>query len=206
MRAMYGYELGSIQFLQEQQITHLHWRPRGGADFGPITYDCTIDLSTGASDISNMNTVFDLNHGADRVRVFAGKFSVPYTPLGGSPNDFIVSVKLDRPFKWNPFAGALIVDLRVLNREGGNTTSFDGSFDPAVARVVHRSNPNATTADFGPQGFALDISLGGVGCNGITSNYGTACSGTNGTPINSTRGLPTIPNASFAYRLINGPI
>jgi len=34
--------------------------------------------------------------------------------------------------------------------------------------------------------------LGGEGCNGQAVNYGAACAGSNGTPINTTRGLPTI--------------
>ena len=204
MRVQYAYDQNSVQLLQEHQITHLSWRPRGGSTFGPVTYECTIDLSTGTSP-GSLTTVFNNNHGSDRVRVFDGRFSVPYTVTGNSPNDFIVQVKLDRPFRWNPFAGALIVDIRFLNIEGGNTTSFDGSFDASLGRIAHRSNPNALTADFGPQGFALDMSIGGIGCNGLLANYGTACAGTQGTPVISANSLPTIPNPNFRYRLVNGP-
>lgn len=206
MRVMYAYGLSSLQLLQEQQITHLRWRPRTSGDFGPVTYDCTIDLSTGPADPTTITTVFNNNHGADRSRVFSGKFSVPYYDGGTLPADWIAEVKLDRPFKWNPFAGSLLVDIRVLNTIGtGNLTAFDGSFDTNVHRIAHRTNPNATTADFGPQGFALDLSIGGEGCNGTTEIYGTSCpSSTGRIPVHSTRGNPELPSPNFAYRLING--
>ncbi|MBL8901389.1 MAG: hypothetical protein JNM84_27430 [Planctomycetes bacterium] len=208
MRAMYAYDETSVATTKPITIQHLRWRPTSGTtSIGPVSYDVRIDMSTSAlASASAITTTFATNHGSNVSTVFNGTVSIPYTALSANPRDFPLSIKLDAPFYWNPASGPLIVDIRSNGIIGGaNSAQFDGFNGPATYRVVHQSNRNATVADFGPQSFGLTISLCGEDCNGTAVNYGAACAGSAGTSINSTLGLPQIPNPTFGFRLRNAP-
>ena len=203
-RSLFSYDGALLRRSEPQQIRQLGWRHRGSGAYGPMIYTCTIDLSTG-SGAGSLSPIFDRNHGGDRLRVFDGKFSVPYTETSGNPNDFACTVKLDRPFLWDPSRGPLIVDVRALDVSGNLVTRFDGSHRAGLRRIADRNDADATRATIGPDDFGLDLSIGGAGCNALAETYGAACAGSNGLPINTSVGLPRIPNAEFEYRLVRGP-
>jgi hypothetical protein len=208
MRAMYAYDETSVATTKPITIQHLRFRPISGAGaIGPVSYDVRIDMSTSAlASASALSTTFATNHGSNLRTVFNGTVSIPYTVLSSDPREFPLSIKLNSPFYWNPASGPLIVDIRSNGIIGGaNSRWFDGVNNATVNRVAHLSDRNAAVADFGPQSFALALSLCGEDCNGTAVNYGAACAGSGGTPINSTVGLPQIPNPNFAFRLRNGP-
>ncbi|MBL8901392.1 MAG: trypsin-like peptidase domain-containing protein [Planctomycetes bacterium] len=208
-RWQYMYGPTTLGTTQPIYIQHLRFRPDEAAtSIGPASFTCTIDLSTAATTPATMSSTFDTNHGANRARVFDGTFSVPFTTGLGDPRLFPVSVQLDTPFYYDPAAGPLLLDIRMLGLSG-SSANFDTTFTvtpaPDDRRMGHSSDPNAAVANFSPQRNGLALSLCGVGCNALAVSYGTGCAGTNGTPINTTRGLPTIPNPNFGYRMVSGP-
>lgn len=208
-RAMYGYEDTALSVYSPMNITHLSWRPdQSTQDFGPVVYNARIDLSTGVdvADVTAMSTTFSNNHGPDQTTVFNGNIYVPYLPGPTTPNDWPIEIKLDRPFRWNPADGPLIVDIRKLAgpSAGGNTRTCDGSHLSNVGRVVNQTDRNASTANFGPQDFALSLRLGGAGCGGEVEPFGAGCSGQNGVPIGSTTSLPWAGNRQFGFTLHDG--
>lgn len=205
MRVLYSYDPSTVTPRLTQQISHLSWRPRPGL-YGSVTFDCTIDLSTGVTPAGSLSNTFDNNHGPDRLRVFAGRFTLP-RGLTGAASEFPLTLKLDRPFAWNPNNGGLIVDIRLVDVIGSfHFASFDGATGSELARIAHRSDPDAAVSDFGPQSFALALRLSGHGCNGLSQSYGSGCLGGNGVVAQQhPYGLPTIPNPEFALGLEFGP-
>lgn len=205
MRVMYEYGANALQLQEPQQITHLRFRPDRGAAIGPVAYDCTVDLSTRTAGAGALNTTFDLNHGSDRHRAFNGKASIAMTDLtAASVQPWVLEIRLDEPFRWDPSLGPLIVDVRLLEAIGNAGIPFDGSFNTNINRIAHRSDPDAATADFGPQAFGLALSLNSEACGGVVETYGSGCPNGNGlVPFQATRGLPTLPNPDFAFRLVD---
>lgn len=202
MRVMYAYPGSTLGVTDPVEISHLSWRPDGAATtFGPLTTSLRIDLSTGGT--LPLSTTFAANHGADQITAFNGEVSVPYyTGRAVDPEDFAMVVKLDRPFRWVPARGPLIVDMRKFADVGGSHGSLgDGINTAGLSRVAHLTNANAAIGDFGPQTFVLALRLGGEGTNATVTPYGPGCVGTNGVPINSSIGRPWLGNPDFAYAL-----
>lgn len=202
MRVMYAYPGSTLGVTDPVEISHLSWRPDGtAATFGPLTTSLRIDLSTGGT--LPLSTTFASNHGSDQVTAFNGDVSVPYyAGKAVNPEDFAMVVKLDRPFRWDPSRGPLIVDMRKFADVGGSHGSpGDGINTAGLSRVAHLTNANATIGDFGPQTFVLALRLGGEGTNATVTPYGPGCVGTNGVPINSSISRPWLGNPDFAYAL-----
>jgi hypothetical protein len=133
--------------------------------------------------------------------VYSGQFSVPYHSSRVSPKDFVISVKLDRPFRWDPLGGPLIVDIRKQQAIGANDLDVcDSEIDPQVQRVVHTSDANATISNTSVQGSALVLQLGGhrLG-NALATTYGKGCGGKGGAPTVATIGLPWLGNRDLAF-------
>lgn len=208
-RVMYQYASSVIATDRPLFIQHLSWRPNANATIGPVSYTCTVDLSTSAVAVGGMSTTFDTNHGSDRARVFNGTFSVAYQDTYVDPSHFPVSIKLDQPFYYDPANGPLIVDIRMLD-QFGDTSAGNGHLGSGVSRFVHLSDANSNVANWpssgAPQAFGLDLRLSGEGCNATSINYGMACSGSNGTAACVNLGLPTLPSPDFAVGLHDGPI
>ncbi|MFK7742490.1 MAG: hypothetical protein AB8H80_19410, partial [Planctomycetota bacterium] len=205
LRAMYRYDASRIATDRPLYLQHLSFRPSNSAQsYGSASYTCTIDLSTGINPSPTpLNVVFDANHGTDRARAFDGVFTVPFQEGSAPADSYPITVQLDEPFFYDPANGPLVVDIRMLDIVG-DTRLSSGGFGTGLDRIAHRSDPNAFAADFGPQGFALDIRLGGAGCNATSVPYGTACAGTFGTPQSVNVGLPTLPANDFGLRVLNG--
>lgn len=209
LRVQNVYDPGELALSEPQFIQHLGWRPDSSlSSFGPVTYECTIDLSTSAVAASALGSTFDSNHGSDRSRVFDGKFSVPFVADTSDLNRFPIQVKLDTPFFYDPANGPLLIDIRMLDADGETgivdaTNNFTAPVSNAQNfRVAHITDPNATVADFptfsSPQQFAYVIRISGRGANATSINYGTGCAGTSGTPRAVNFSLPTLPNPEFS--------
>lgn len=196
-------------------IQHLRWRPANlGSTFGPVTYTCTIDLSSRPSG-QPLSPVFDNNHGSDRRRVFAGTFSVPFmhAPLEYYFREYPISVKLDTPFhfvrdRWPlPGTNDLIVDIRMLDTNGDPGSCHGLRDSENVWRQVHYSDPNALVANHpsggGPDHFALSMRIAGDDPNATSVNYGTGCPGSNGIPRCATDSRAGLPNPEFRVQLVN---
>ncbi len=203
MRAQYRYASSAFASGDFQYIQHLAFRPNMGDAYGPATFRCTIDMSLVPIG-SALTTNFDNNHGSRRARVFDGSFSVPYSPATTDLSTFPIVVKLDTPFLHAPGVQELIVDIRLLGSVG-DLGPCDGSSN-GNERIVHRTDPNATVGNFGPQGFGLTMRTLGDGCNGLSRNYGVGCAAPGAThPRCATFGRATLPNSGFGIRLLNGP-
>lgn len=208
-RVMYQYGSSTIATNRPLYIQHLSWRPDSqSGSFGPVSYTCTVDLSTSAVAAGAMTPAFNNNHGADRTRVFDGTFTVPYTSDLSDPNQFPMSIKLDEPFFFDPANGPLLVDIRMLDTNG-LALPIDGSFGGDVWRFAHLNDANSNIADYpssgNPQNFALNLRLSGEDCNATSVDYGVGCAGSGGLATCVNLGLPTLPSPDFAVALRNGP-
>jgi len=202
-RAMNAYTPDMLGVANPVEITHLSWRPDGAVStIGPVTFSAQIDLSTGGA--VPLTNSFASNHGSNLTTVFNGQFSVPYySGRAADPEDMVITVKLDRPFRWDPADGALIVDVRKFANVAGTLGgSLDIGSSSNQTRAVNTSDANGTTATLGPQNFITVLRLGGRGENGLAVTYGTGCGGAlNGVPVNSTVGLPWTGNTDFRCAL-----
>jgi len=184
-------------------VRHLRFRP-GNSDLsgGPSTFTMTVDLSHAATTPATISSTFDSNHGPGRVRVFDGQVSVPYFTRGPDDPEFVIELKLQKPFLWSPaLAPYLVLDTRTLSLVGDGI-SIESTFTQVYddARVVSQ-NVNAVTGT--TQAFAPVVQLGGHGQNGLATNYGSGCTGTNGAPITGTIGLPSLPNPDLRITIRN---
>lgn len=184
-------------------VRHLRFRP-GNNDLsgGPSTFTMTVDLSHAATTPATISATFDSNHGPGRVRVFDGQVSVPHFTRGPDAPEFVIELKLQRPFLWSPaLAPYLVLDARTLSLVGDGI-SIESTFALVYddARVV---SPNVNAVTGTVQAFAPVVQLGGHGQNGLAINYGAGCTGTNGAPLAGTIGLPTLPNQDFQITIRN---
>jgi hypothetical protein len=109
-------------------------------DFG----DERIWMST--TSLSSLTSVFDDNHGADRLLVHDGPMSYPLLAAGPGPGpaDFAAGMPLQTPFHYDPSLGNLLVDRVVFaNSSSGSVASVDRQSTPEV-RIIVIDDPNAT--------------------------------------------------------------
>jgi hypothetical protein len=188
---------------QPTYVRALRFRPGSTlTSFGPTTFTCTIDLSSAATTPGTVNATFDNNHGTNRTRVFDGSFSVPFGTWATGDTGFPIEVELQHPFLWNaPSVPYLCIDF-VMSARVGPAILIETTFNMTTddARVTSTSSTSATG---NAQTIAATVQLSGFGRNGIALNYGTGCAGTNGAPIATTVGLPSLPNPDFGARVRN---
>ncbi|MCA8951428.1 MAG: hypothetical protein KDE27_18110 [Planctomycetes bacterium] len=205
MRVQYAYDASALGSTGVQEIHQLGWRldSSNTVSYGPASYPVTIDLSTGPMPAANLTAVFDNNHGSDRVRVFDGAVNAPFRDGPVAPLDFSITATLDRPFRWNPAAGPLIVDIRTPQGLLAGTIGrrATGKSGPGAMRVTHRTDPNASVADLGPQNYAFDLRINGPWCRGHVEPYGVPCGGL----LALTRGDAALGTTDFTIELHNAP-
>lgn len=184
-------------------VRHLRFRPSGAGNFGPSTYTCSIDLSNPTNTPATLSPTYDLDHGSNRRRVFDGRFSVPLFSRGATDPRLPIEVELQQPFLWDPLAHPyLSVDIVVTDRTGpGIQLETTASRGIDNARLTASS---ATAVTGTPQQIACVMQIGGETANGLAVNYGAGCPGTNGPPLCTTVGLPSLPNRDFRIRLHAG--
>jgi hypothetical protein len=185
-------------------VRHLRFRPSATTAFGPSTYTCSIDLSNPTNTPATISSVYDQNHGSNRLRVFDGQFSVPFGTRTVTDVGFPIEVKLQRPFLWDPIAHPyLSIDIVLSNRVGpGISIESTNGLTVDDARVTASS---ATATNGTSQQIAFVVQIGGEQANGLAVNYGVGCAGTNGVPVCTTVGVPCLPNPDFRVRLRSGP-
>jgi hypothetical protein len=181
----------------------LSWRPDGPSpgDFGPAAWDLAIELSTCPHVASAMPSLFDSAHGADRRTVFDGVASIPLLePGAASPAPAEVSIPFATPFRWDPAAGGLVVDLRVRSRSGVTARGLDatGLGAVGVVRLWHPTDSRATAAAVGPEPRGAPLRLWAAPGRGTAVPYGSACALQ---AVATTRGYPQLPSPEFALRL-----
>lgn len=89
-------------------------RFRAAAPGNAVTVqNARVDLSTSASPAMQLAQAFDSNHGTDRVVVFQGAVQVQTVGSASPVGPFHVDIVFTQPFVFDPFAGDLLLDLRV---------------------------------------------------------------------------------------------
>jgi hypothetical protein len=123
-------------------ITQLAFRlDRGAVTFSSTIPNVQIDLSTTARSVEGPNLLsnnFANNVGADNVTVRTGPLSIASSsavpPLATTPRAFDILIPLTTPFRYDPAAGNLLLDVRVL--QAAQTSFFDAVNEADnVARV-----------------------------------------------------------------------
>ncbi|MBK9387417.1 MAG: trypsin-like peptidase domain-containing protein [Planctomycetes bacterium] len=197
------YEGSALATLEPVFIQGLSWRPDGpsSGDFGPVAWDLAIELSTCPHSAANMPVLFDVVHGGDRRVVFDGVASVPLLDNGAaSPAPSEITIQLATPFRWDPAAGSLAVDLRLRSRSGTTARGLDatGAGASGVVRLWHPTDSRATAAQVGPETRGPALRLWSEPARGRAIPYGASC----GFPaIATTLRAPQLPSPEFALRL-----
>ncbi|MBL8897721.1 MAG: trypsin-like peptidase domain-containing protein [Planctomycetes bacterium] len=203
-RELTVYDGNALASLEPIFIQGLAWRPDGATngDFGPTAWDLAIELSTCPHTAPNMPLLFDAVHGADRRVVFDGIASIPLLdPSTASPAANEVAIQLATPFRWDPAAGGLAVDLRLRSKSGASARGLDatGASASGVVRLWHPSDSRATAAQVGPEARGPALRLWAEPARGRAVPYGAAC----GFPaVATTRRNPQLPAPEFAFRLV----
>jgi len=102
-----------------------------------------IDLSTTSKPVDGLSATFAQNVGTDDTIVYDPGLGVF---VGGGPPNYPILVPLNHSFLYNPAAGNLLMDVRILQQNFGPAGQFDASSqlgDP-VSRV-YQFDVNATT-------------------------------------------------------------
>jgi hypothetical protein len=112
----------------------------GALNFG----DERIWMST--TNVSSLASVFDNNHGPDKMLVHDGPMSYPLLAAGpgARPADFADGLPLQTPFYYDPSLGNLLVERVVFaNSPSGSVATVDRQSTPEV-RIIVVDDPNGT--------------------------------------------------------------
>ncbi len=208
LRYQVGFARNQLGAEHPVEVTHLSWRIDGSAGaFGPVTYHAKIDMGRVAT--LPMTLFMQANGALGRVNVFDGTFSVPHVPAGSSrADDFEITVRLDRPFRWDPSLSPLVIDVQKYPTVAGTGPSALDSEAGAAADICSTwflGLANATFSNSGSPAEATVVRLGGsVGANALTTPYGVGCAGAAGVPIASSIGLPWLGNDDFRMAVFRG--
>jgi|JRYL01.1.fsa_nt_gb hypothetical protein len=186
------------------------------------TFQLQLDVSTSPLDFLSISTTWDNNHGADRAVVYNGSFTIaPGSSTTGTPGPFHAVVQFNPPFFYDPSAGDLTLDFRIVGNTVANTPSCDAVTTAGVAlsrRVFSTTNPPAATATatsgelanvleftYAPApGYASSAAFG-TGCYDKESTVYETFTGATvdlaGSPTNSLR---YVPNASGGFTVVPG--
>ena len=139
--------------------------PSGKGSFPWTITNMQINLSTTQRAADNLSTNFAENVGTDDTIVFGpGRHDFPLSPAGEG-----FQIQLDRPFRYNPALGNLLLDVRIFNGAGPfdmNTPQLDAQSSPTdECSRVWATNVTAAVAS------AADTTAlaGGVQLSGVPS-------------------------------------
>ena len=187
MRILYVYD--STHFTGQNVtapvvITRVRVRANGAAAtwVGDTIQSVTLDLSTSPVDFNSINTLYDGNHGPDRVRVFSGPVTIAAgSATTGTPGPWIVDCVLSTPFLYDPAAGDLTVDwISSGPSNANNTPTLDNSatVGQALAKRVYglsyAGSPTGTLWS-GESAHALEFTFNTAGGFASAAPYGAGC-------------------------------
>ncbi len=139
--------LGGLELL----ITQILFRPDAtfGTAFSSVLPNIQINLSTTSAAPNGLSTTFANNVGSDDKVVFSGPLSLSSANTGSAagPKNFDIVINLMNPFRYNPSAGSLLLDVR--NFGGGTTTLFDAQFPSTSTSRVYTLASNGVNASKG---------------------------------------------------------
>lgn len=129
----YQQVYAASQFGAGGMITQLAFRPDGplGHAFSVTISNIQIDLSTTLAAPDGLSSTFASNVGLDDSVVFSGSLSLSsaFTGPAGGPKVFDILINLTTPFRYDPGAGNLLLDVRNISGEpSGMAGEFDSQF------------------------------------------------------------------------------
>lgn len=172
-----------------------------GKPFTGAVQNLEVRLSTTPKTPDALNSTFAANVGRDETLVFSGPLSVTAnnSSTPETANTFDILVRFTTPFRFDPAAGNLLIDVR--NTEGGTQEPpLDQEIDAtkaagdSVSRVFNYGDANATSAGK-TGGVAENDTLGLVTQFGTTANPG---------PSPSPTPMPNTRLANISTRMIAG--
>ena len=117
-------------------ITQVAFRlDKTGAVFTHTILDMQLNLSTAA--VTPLSSGYDTNVGSDDTMVYDGELTISANSAPGSVRPFEIVIPLQTPFGYDPSAGDLLLDLRMIDNTDGGVVPFIDSYTvPAtLARV-----------------------------------------------------------------------
>jgi hypothetical protein len=128
-------------------ITGYAQRPDANAGItGPQVVNVQIFASTTSRSVAGLSSTFADNIGADHTLVFSGMHTLVTANLPGPGNtrQFDVAQPFTTPFRYDPRAGNLLIELRFLSVSGQPVIRDAVSGNPSVMAMIAGS-PTATT-------------------------------------------------------------
>lgn len=165
-----------------------------GHSYTPTTYaDVQLHLSTTTVNPWNLSSFYEANVGADETLVFSGPLtlSCAAVSLPDGTMDFDIVITLDTPFRYDPEAGHLLIDL--VNPHDTTETFWDyepsasgavgsllGEADAETANWVSHSGGYVTRIVYGPVPCPSDVNadrlVGFTDLLAVLSSWGcTSC-------------------------------
>jgi hypothetical protein len=125
---------------------------RAGPTANPFTHtvaDLQLNLSTAA--VTPLSSTFNTNVGSDDTLVYDGALAMNVVSPKGSLRPFEIVIPLETPFLYDPGAGDLLLDLRIIDNPNSAEVKFIDSLTiPAtLARVFCDSFTTCSVADSG---------------------------------------------------------
>ncbi|MFM1874253.1 MAG: hypothetical protein RL398_3675, partial [Planctomycetota bacterium] len=145
------------------------------------TFQLQLDISTSPNDFNSITTTWDNNHGPDRATVYNGSFTIaPGSSTAGVPGPFHAVVTFSTPFLYDPNAGDLTIDYRVVGNTTANTPTCDAVTTAGTAlakRVYSTANPPAATATLwsGEMANVLEFTYTPAAGYASAAPYGVGC-------------------------------
>ena len=125
---------------------------RAGPTATPFTHtvaDLQVNLSTAA--VTPLSASYATNVGSDDTVVFSGALAMNVVSAKGALRPFEIVLPLQTPFLYDPSAGDLLLDLRIIDNPNGSEAKFIDSLTiPAtLARVFCDTVPGCSVDDSG---------------------------------------------------------
>ncbi len=132
-------------------IRELRFRPYLGATpFNTTISNLQIRLSTSQADPLQLNATFSDNSGGDETVVYEGALDISssVTPGAGGANAFDIRIPLQVPFRYNPDAGNLLIDIKNVSGAAiGNVADATGNVGDLASRA-YNYDPEAEVAEY----------------------------------------------------------
>lgn len=140
--------------------------------------NATVELSTSAVPPSGLQQQWNANHGPDRTVVYSGQIQVQAVPSTIPVGPFHVDLVLTTPFSYDPFAGDLLLDLRlpVAGMQGNGAAPGEvlfGSSQAGRGLFGSLSSPFASTLLSALP--VLEVGYSVPGGSASAASYGVGC-------------------------------
>ena len=136
---------------QEVNVVGVAFRPAPGTSpFSAAGALLSVVMSTTPRDPSQLSYAFAENYGADTLQVFSGPITLSSLATGpaNGPKAFDIMIPFDRPFRYDPAKGNLLVEFAGPGITGAGITEASNENDDGAGRAFTLSGYKETRAQY----------------------------------------------------------